>query len=238
MTNYDTNANLSQDDWDASYKQRDNFLFYPHEEVVRFVSKYIRKKTGLDEFTDVCSSPENSKILDLGCGIGRHIKYCSEMGLDAYGIDLSEIAVNYGRDWLLKSGISDSCDRILQGDVQHLPWEDENFSFALSHGVLDSMSWETSRNACKDLARTMVKGGLFYCDLISGDCSSHYREYSGEEIVKTLHENNTTQLYFNMQKILDLFTGYFKIRACKLIREENVLESGFSSRYHLVLSKI
>jgi len=33
--------------WEESYLNRDNFVFYPHEEVIRFVSKSIRKRIGL-----------------------------------------------------------------------------------------------------------------------------------------------------------------------------------------------
>ncbi len=29
-------------EWDKSYQNLDNFVFYPHEEVIRFVSKFIR----------------------------------------------------------------------------------------------------------------------------------------------------------------------------------------------------
>lgn len=39
-------------EWNSSYENRDNFVFYPHEEIIRFVSKYIRKRVGLDEFHD------------------------------------------------------------------------------------------------------------------------------------------------------------------------------------------
>lgn len=31
-------------EWDDSYRNRDNILFYPYEEIIRFVSKYIKKE--------------------------------------------------------------------------------------------------------------------------------------------------------------------------------------------------
>jgi hypothetical protein len=34
--------------WDASYDNKDNFVWYPNEEVICFVSTYIKKKTGID----------------------------------------------------------------------------------------------------------------------------------------------------------------------------------------------
>ena len=160
------------------------------------------------------------------------------MGLDAYGVDLSESAIISAKKWMASSCFSNAGERIVQGDARHLPWEDGFFTFALSHGVLDSMPWDISRAACVELARTMIPGGLFYCDLISGDDSLHAREYSGEEVVQTKHEENTVQLYFNMQLIHDLIRDCFSIKECKLIRSEDVVSGGYHSRYHLVLTRI
>lgn len=229
-----------KDAWEESYRRGDNFVFYPHEEVIRFVSKFIRKKVGLYDYIDLVKglNQGRGRVLDLGCGIGRHVKFCSEIGLDAYGIDLSEAAVTVARNWLISRGFTDAEARVFQGDVRCLPWEDGYFAFAVSHGVLDSMPWEISRAACVELARTMRLGGLFYCDLVSGDDSLHAREYSGAEVVRTKHEENTVQLYFNMQLIHDLIRDCFSIKECKLIRSEDVVSGGYHSRYHLVLTRI
>ena len=100
------------------------------------------------------------------------------------------------------------------------------------------MPYEIARAACVELARVMTKGGLFYCDLISGDDSNHAREFSGEEIVATDHEQGTVQLYFNLAKIEQMIGSLFEIKECNLIRRENIHTGTYSSRYHLILSRI
>lgn len=227
-----------KESWEESFKRGDNYLFYPNEEVIRFVSKHIRKRTGLFDFIDRKSFVSAPNVLDFGCGIGRHLKYCYEMGLDVYGIDISEFAVITARNWLSSAGMANVDTRILHGDASTLPWDSGFFMFAVSHGVLDSMPWDKARSACLELARVITPSGLFYCDLISGDDSRHSREYSGQEIVTTKHEENTVQLYFNMQLINDLVAGAFEIEECRLVRSENVLVGGYHSRYHLVLRRI
>ena len=224
-------------EWEKSYANRDNFVFYPHEEVIRFVSKYIRKRIGLKEFKDIVSFTPPPKVLDLGCGIGRHVIYCEEMGLDAYGIDLSEEAINFARTWLTNKGIENPAGKILQADIRHLPFPDSFFNYAVSHGVLDSMHFEVAQDSVSELARTLISGGLFYCDLISGDDSLHSREYCGEDVVTHDHEQGTVQSYFNFTKIKELFDGLFDIEEAFIIRKENVISGGYYSRYHLVLSK-
>jgi ubiquinone/menaquinone biosynthesis C-methylase UbiE len=226
-------------DWDRSYGNRDNFVFYPHEEVIRFMSKFIRKKIGLIDFIDIADNiARGGRLLDLGCGIGRHLIYCHEMGLESYGIDLSSTAVNLAIEWGQKSGMLEAEQKIRQGDIRQLPWPDNFFSYAVSHGVLDSMPFDIARAACVELARVMDFGGLFYCDLISGDDSQHSREFSGEEVVQTVHEQGTIQLYFNLAKIQSMIQDSFEIIDCNLVRRENILRGGYASRYHLVLKRI
>ncbi|MFA7239051.1 MAG: class I SAM-dependent methyltransferase [Sulfuricellaceae bacterium] len=226
---------VQQSEWDDSYKKKDNFVFYPHEEVIRFVSKYIRKRIGLHEFRDVAADASSAKILDFGCGIGRHVIFCHELGLSAYGIDLSQEAINVALQWTDEKGLREQKKVIVQGDVRHLPWDEGFFDFALSHGVLDSMHFDVAKQACAEVARVMKKGGLFYCDLVSGDDSSHAREFAEEEIVTTEHETGTIQSYFNYSKLVALISDYFDIVECKLIRNENVHNGIFISRWHLVL---
>lgn len=227
-----------QSEWDSSYQNRDNFVFYPHEEVIRFVSRHIRKRIGMDEYRNIIPSPEGMKMLDLGCGIGRHVIYGHEIGLDAYGIDLSETAVKVAREWAGRRGIQEPESKILQGDVRHLPWEDDYFDFSVSHGVLDSMPFKIAQEAIVELARVMKTGALFYCDLISGDDSSHAREYAGEEEIKTQHEQGTIQSYFNFSKITSMVGGLFEVVDCNLIHSEEVLKGFCSTRYHLVLRRL
>jgi ubiquinone/menaquinone biosynthesis C-methylase UbiE len=230
--------NLLKSAWEQSYLNKDNYMFYPHEEVVRFTSKHIRKRIGLKDFLDVNSYDSTPKILDLGCGIGRHIVYFHEMKLEPYGVDLSENAVKYAIKWAKENGLSEAEKRILQGSVAQLPWFDDYFDFMVSHGVLDSMSFETALLAMKEVHRVLKKNGLFYCDLASGDDSIHFREFNGEEIVETNHEQGTMQSYFNFQKINELIDSFFIIKEAILITHENCIANDYYKRYHLVLQKI
>ena len=70
------NVLTKRDEWNRSYNNRDNFVFYPHEEVIRFVSKFIRKRIGINEFRDVMLGGWAGHVIDLGCGIGHHVIYC------------------------------------------------------------------------------------------------------------------------------------------------------------------
>ena len=44
---------LFREQWDESYVRHENHIFYPKEEVIKFLSVYVRKKIGRDKFIDI-----------------------------------------------------------------------------------------------------------------------------------------------------------------------------------------
>jgi len=223
--------------WGNSYQNRDNFLFYPNEEVIRFMAKYVRKRTGLNEYRDLLNLGRPARMLDLGCGIGRHVIMGHELGLEVYGIDLSDYAISQAQHWASKKGIDNAPEKIRAGDIRELPWKNNFFDIVISHAVLDSMHFEIACSAIREVKRVLAPKGLFYCDLISGHNSHHSREYAGEEIINTTHEKNTIQSYFNFTKIESLLDDQFEILTARLKMTEEILNGSRSARYHLSLMR-
>tara|TARA_B100001250_G_C19802930_1_gene791930 strand:- start:82 stop:774 length:693 start_codon:yes stop_codon:yes gene_type:complete len=223
--------------WNNSYENKDNFLFVPNEEVVRFISKYIQKRVGINNFK-IIDNKKDKKILDFGCGIGRHIIYGLEMGLDMYGFDLSDVAIKECLNWIKEKKLVASNDKILSANANNLPWDDNFFQYGISHAVLDSMTFDNARLGCKELNRVLEKDSLFYCDLISGDDSNHNSNFSGEEIIKTDHEYNTIQNYYNYEKICLLIKDFFSIEDIVLVKKKDIQTDKYFSRFYLVLRAI
>lgn len=224
--------------WEDAYRKRQNFLFYPDEEVVRFVARQFRRRVGLDAWEDLRSFSEPVTALDLGCGVGRHYMFLRECGFSTYGIDLSEEALVHARAWALAEGVRKPEESLIRGSVEQLPWPDGSFDCVVSHAVLDSMPFTLARQAILEVARVLRQDGLLYVDLISGDGGTHAREFCGEEEVQGSHERGTIQSYFNFTKIGRLFEGSsLHLRSCRLIRREDVLQGSRDARYHCVAGK-
>ncbi len=221
--------------WENSYSNRDNFIFYPSEEVIRFVSRYIRKRVGLSEFQNMHSLDHVPRLLDMGCGIGSHVLFAHQMGLEVYGVDLSQTAVSVAIERAAQAGLSR--DHLRQADIRQLPWADSFFDYIVSRAVLDSMHFQIARAAIAEAARVLASHGLVYCDLISA-CDKHPADFDGEEIVDDGLEAGTIQSYFDLPKIERLIEGYFVIREASLIRKTNLYAAGSNARYHLVLEKL
>ena len=65
--------------WDERFKEKKYFLKWPDEMVVRFLAKNNGK--------------QNQKVLDLGCGSGRHCELLIKQGYQVYGCDVSANAI-------------------------------------------------------------------------------------------------------------------------------------------------
>lgn len=223
------------DAWDASYRRRENYLFYPHEEIIRFFSKYIAKRIGIDEFE---RKGDQRRGLDFGCGIGRHMVFGEGCGIEMHGIDLSKPAIEFGKTWLSSLGLDGAATRMLQGSGLSLPWKDNHFDFAVSHGVLDSMTYSVAKRCLVEVHRTLAKGGLFYCDLISNQDSSLDSGFCGEMEVQSLHEQGTIQNYFDQAKVDALFSPLFETVSRHEIRRRDCVSDHHQARWHCVVRKV
>ena len=87
--------NLFVNEWNDSFKNKQNFLFYPNEEIIKFINKYHKK---YDPFAK--KSKLSPKALDFGFGSGRHIKYLVDNGFFGYGIDISNQAKKLANKFL------------------------------------------------------------------------------------------------------------------------------------------
>lgn len=224
---------LKKNNWNTSYKNKDNFVFYPNEEIIRFISKYVRKKIDFDLFTNIQNNP---KILDFGCGIGRHVKFLDEYKLDAYGFDLSEEAISFAHKYFKKLNLNHLQKKIIVSDITNLPYESNFFNYMLSHGVLDSMDYEIAKKGIKELHRVMNYKGIIFFDVISTLDSSFKNNM--DQLVENNHEKGTIQSYYNSNKINDLLKDKFKIIELYENRRINLIEKSFSSRINVIAQKI
>lgn len=220
--------------WDQSYLRAENLVFYPHEGLVKFVNRYIRKRLGVNQFQDrLQAAGPPFRALDFGCGIGAGVLLLHEFGIEAHGVDISQVPIAIARQFAAARGLNiPDRFRVIQPN-QHLPFPDGRFDLFVSCGALDSMPFAAARRNVLELARVTTRYGYF--SVIAGD----YRGFFGEEQVATAHEQNTIQSYFNPDKIQDLIadTG-FAVVSCELVSSEICgQDDSRAGRYHVTLKK-
>ena len=52
----------TQNLWEDSYKNGENILFYPHNELVRFLNRFIKKQISLDSFENIYNETQKPTL--------------------------------------------------------------------------------------------------------------------------------------------------------------------------------
>lgn len=230
-------------EWNESYKNKGNFLFYPNEQLIRHVSKYYRKRIGVNTFVnmradelEINHKEGGGKALDLGCGMGRHVRFLHEYGFEPYGIDLSETAIACAKEWFASIGLSQLNKRLFTGSAAELPFEDCFFDMIVSHGVMDSMYFELARKSVAEAARVLKPASLFFLDLISDKTSGDH--IGAEDVTVSIeHEHGTIQSYYDIPKIHTLVDSHFNILEIVTETVSFYKNPKVNSRFYLVLEK-
>ncbi len=211
--------------WDESYSRNENNIFYPKEEVIKFINRFVRKKIDHNKYEKSKYFKHLSKIkgLDYGCGIGSATALLDEFNLDCYGVDISQEAIskakklnpNLQNKFYLFNGLS-------------LPFDDLFFDLTICESVIDSMHFEVAKTVIKEIDRVTKK--LLFISFISGE--------STEKIVDGDFENGTVQSYYNWSKIDQLLNDTnFKVIWAQLHSIQSLLNSYKYGRFYLVCEK-
>lgn len=116
-----------------------------HDNIAQqYYDEYHNDKTDLSYFDDFMINC-NSKILDLGCGMGHYSKYMKSKGFDVIGIDFSEGMINIARR-------TNPDIEFIEADICNLPKSlDDDFDGVVLAFVLQHMSKEDAKKCLNGL---------------------------------------------------------------------------------------
>lgn len=202
----------SKELWTNLHKESRYRPKYPSETVVQYVFRNFER----------CGS---EKVLDLGCGAGRHIFFMAAEGIIPYGLDYSSEGVTYTQNMLQEQGIGKIC----YGALYYLCYKD------------------IERTIC-EMERVLKPGGKFMCVVRSTDdyrcqeenCketeepNTFYIEV--EDKSKCAHSENGMILhFFTEQEITTLFKNFVEISIDKITESHN--NGKFSDSNYIIMGK-
>jgi SAM-dependent methyltransferase len=146
-----------QERWERAHALQRYRPKYPHEEVVRWA------------FRNLGRAKPPQKVLDHGCGAGRHAIFLAAEGFDAYACDISSTGLQHlgvAADHLRLNVSTHQCHGF---DLSH--WESGFFDAVVSFGVLYYMTLQEAKEAVREIHRVMKTGGKLFCVLRTAEDS-------------------------------------------------------------------
>jgi ubiquinone/menaquinone biosynthesis C-methylase UbiE len=105
------------------------------------------------------------KVLDLGCGAGRHCVLLANSGFEVIGIDISKTALKIARRWLRKDKLGNVA--LVRAAMTNLPLKDSCLGAVISISVIHHALKKDIVTAVNEIYRILRRDGWFLANLAS-----------------------------------------------------------------------
>ncbi|WP_370573263.1 class I SAM-dependent methyltransferase [Methanomethylovorans sp.] len=146
--------------------------------------------------------PTGSKVLDVGCGCGRHLLPLSS-SYSTTGIDISFTALTRAKDYLEKHNRKAD---YATASLTHLPLKGETFDAVICLGVLQHLTESGRYTAVSEIKRILKSNGLVFFEVFG----SQDMRFGGEEVEEHtfVRQHGILYHYFTLEEIRTLFKGF------------------------------
>ena len=194
-----------QKTWEELHAQNRFCPKYPNELVVRWALTQFPIK-------------QNTKILDLGCGAGRHAIFLAQEGFDVYATDISREGINVTQNRAQELGLHIQT----KTNPAHLMDYSENFFDGIvCYAVLYYGSKEQMETAIKKSFQSLKPGGkMFLVTRGNQDWRCRYGqkissfEYHLTDLgngTPADSEKNMVQTFLTKNELIDLYKDFRKV---------------------------
>lgn len=166
------------------------------------------------------------RILDVGCGLGRHTVHFARCGFVVSAIDTDCAAVIATRDVVAKAGLSADCHC---ARADKLPFGDSEFDAVVAFYSIYHGSFESLLRSLADIRRVLRPQGELFCTLAAAGTTSQ-----GEFVIKSSSiEDQVEHYYCGVDDIKHLLRG-FTLELGYLV---GPIDARASAHYWILVSK-
>lgn len=188
-------------DWEHIFKTKGKVFLQPQEDMKKIVSLLKKEKV--------------KRVLDLGCGSGRHTVLLAKMGFEVHATDISKKGSELTKKWLDENNLiaelkEASC-------YEKLPFDDNYFDAVVSIQVIHHNYHDKIRFCISEIERVLKPGGIIFITVSASEYKRRATKFSnplprvyipldGEEegLVHFIYTLKLLEMDFKNFKILDL----------------------------------
>ncbi len=132
--------------WNRIFKKQGRVFLEPHEDMVKVA--------------DLFKKHNFRKILDLGCGTGRHVIFLARKGFKVSGIDIAEQGIKITKEWLKSEKLQ--ADLNIGSIYNKLPYKNNSFDAVISTNTIHHGKIENIRKSVREISRVLKPGGMIF----------------------------------------------------------------------------
>lgn len=135
--------------WNSIFEKSGRVFLTPHKAMPE-IAKYFKEKNV-------------RKILDFGCGTGRHVVYLAEQGFQVYGMDSASEGIRLAGEWLKGKGLK--AELTVASMFDRLLYETDYFDAVVCTRVLNHGYKEDIQKVVSELERVLKPNGLVFIEI-------------------------------------------------------------------------
>jgi cyclopropane fatty-acyl-phospholipid synthase-like methyltransferase len=180
---------------------------------------WYRRKNGavepeIPKLEELFRSNGVRRILDFGCGVGRHAVYFAKRGFEVYGFDQSQKALRQAESTLVSENLS--AHLRLWNMIYPLPYETDFFDAVLAVRVIQHTYKKNIENILREIDRVLRDRGFVFMQVTCYDtemqCASDKQRPRWVE-PRTLiswsgTEKGVPRHLFTKEELLSMLKGY------------------------------
>jgi ubiquinone/menaquinone biosynthesis C-methylase UbiE len=171
----------------------------------------------IEFLVDALGLEAGARVLDVGCGPGRHALALARRGIDVVGVDLSEDFVSLARESAAAEGLRTS---FVVGDVRDLAYDAEfDAVVCLCQGGFGLLGGRDEPGAFDRIAAALAPGGRLALTAFSAAFAVRFLEEgeSFDPATGVLHERSTLRNEDGDEQVFDAWTTCFTARELELL---------------------
>ena len=215
-------TNTAHQEWDLRWKTEEGRKAWsvPAKDVV--------------EVLDLLKERGTKKVLDLGCGVGRHSILLAKSGFAVHALDGSDTGIAHLEDMCKAENIDINATC---AEMTNLPYQDSYFDYILAWNVIYHGNLSVVKRVLSEVLRILKPGGIFQLTMLSKRNSeyNHGKCISLNTFVNDadISDKNHPHFYCSSSELMQLLMGFEIISS---LDKQQVREGSY--HWNIVAEKI